>query len=630
MSQVQQVKDAINIVDVIGERIKVKRAGSSFKALCPFHSESTPSFFINEQFQRYRCFGCGESGDALEFLQQFEGLTFAEALEDLANKAGIKLEKYHKSSADLERERLLEILHLAKEYYHYLLTKHKVGQTARDYLKNRGITNDSIKLFQIGYALDDWDGLLKYLTVKKKYLKDEVLKAGLVIKTRTGRYYDRFRGRVMFPLQNHRGQVVGFSGRLLDKKPKEAKYINTPETALYHKSQMLFGYSELYREIKKKNEVIVCEGEFDVISSVQAHVNHIVAIKGSALTEEQIKILERVADKVLLSLDTDLAGIKATKRAIQLMKDSRVELRVINLSAVGVGGSLKYSDENQVAKYKDADELASSNPKLWRETAKNSISVYDYLINVVTAKNDPSTPGGKRTIMDELAPIIASISHSVEQDFYVKKLAKILNVRPNLVQADIEKFGQGKQVGASTNSSVSRRSASSTQKPSASRQTPAPKFTSSEVSAHLLDLEKYLLFLTFHSSETSIKDKARTLSELKFVLPSANALVKSLNQFKPVFDLKKFASFLPEDLKASIMDIYLDPKFIKVLPSIKPAKEWQTAYDKVFNLNLKYQMQIINQEIETLDGKNEMTESEDKRMNELLIELSKLQHKLKH
>ncbi|OGJ41036.1 MAG: DNA primase, partial [Candidatus Pacebacteria bacterium RIFOXYC1_FULL_39_21] len=352
MSQVQQVKDATDIVQLISERVKLVRSGSSYKGLCPFHSEKSPSFFVSEQIQRYRCFGCGETGDVYDFLQKYDGLTFAESLQHLADRAGIKLKDYQRTPEDDLRERLLEILHLTKEYYHYLLTEHKQGESARKYLKERKINSASIELFQMGFAPSGWDGLIKYLHHKKKYSLDDLQQAGLIIRGGGGRFYDRFRGRIMFPLKDHRGRVVGFSGRLLDAEPKEAKYINSPETLLYHKSRLLYGFKELLSEIQKQEAVIVVEGEFDVISSAQNHVNHIVAIKGSALTSEQVKLLARIVKKIILSLDADNAGVEATKRAIEVIGDTDIELRVIDLSTLEAG-------------QKDVDELARHDPQTW-------------------------------------------------------------------------------------------------------------------------------------------------------------------------------------------------------------------------------------------------------------------------
>jgi DNA primase len=426
MSQVQQIKEATNIVEIIAERLELQRAGGHSKARCPFHSEKSPSFFVSESMQRYKCFGCGESGDVITFLQKYEGMTFLEALEYLADRAGIALQKFTRSAmtsqAEAQRKKILEVLDLTQEYYHYLLTQHSIGAKARQYLKNRQIKSESISLFKIGYSPEDWDGLFNYLTKKKKYSTEVLLEAGLIIKSKKGKYYDRFRDRVMFPLRNHRGQTVGFSGRVLNPDIKEAKYINSPETAVYHKSSMLFGLAELMQQIRKARWVVVVEGELDVIASVQAHVNEVVAVKGSALTEDHAKLLVRVVEKVILSMDSDSAGITATKRAIQVLSPHDLEIRVASVPAG-----------------KDPDELVKQDPKLWRDTVKRTLSIYEFLINQAVKTHGSDTGESKKKVLQEVGLVLAQMSHVVEQDYYIKLLAEKLNVREDLVREDVRR-----------------------------------------------------------------------------------------------------------------------------------------------------------------------------------------------
>lgn len=610
MSQVQQVKDATDIVQVIGERLKLQRSGSNYKAVCPFHGEKTPSFFVNDQLQRYRCFGCGESGDVLEFLQKYDGMSFGEALKELADQAGIELEEYQRTKEDDQRERLLEVLNLAKEYYHYLLTEHKVGQTALKYLKDRGITQESIKIFQLGYAQSGWDGLIKYLNKKKKYSLDDLQAAGLIIRGRGGRYYDRFRGRVMFPLRDHRGRVVGFSGRLLDKNPKEAKYINTPETILYHKSKMLFGFKELMQEIKKADEVIVVEGEMDVITSAQAHVNNIVAIKGSALTKEQVKLLSRIVKRVILSLDADGAGEKATKRAIEVAKDSGLELRVIDLSNIGL-------EHDQI---KDVDDLARAKPKKWREVAESSVSVYEFLLQLALRKHDESKPEGKRKIVVELAPILGHIPHAVEQDFYLQKLAKALNIQKSLVKQDIMKFKDNGLVGRTTNNQT---------KTSDQQRETGNKDVKKEPDK-LEKLEKYLVFLAFEGrNQVGQKLKQMFTQDLVAVgLKQALEFVSdkiAKQSDKNKVDLKIVTAGLAEDLKALLFDILYDPNYNTVKDLPKLDEEWQKTWQVYVREQQKKKITKLTKEMEKLDSKLKKTATEEKRMAELLREVVQLQ-----
>lgn len=614
MSQVKQVKDSINIVDVIGQRLELKNAGINYKGLCPFHGERTPSFFVNEQLQRYRCFGCGASGDVFNFLEEYEGMTFVEALEYLAQEAGIKLEQYQRSSLDDEHDRLLEILELAAQYYHYLLTKHSVGKKAKDYLKNRRFSNESIKLFKLGYAVNSWDGLLKFLHFKKKFSKEDILKTGLVIRNQTGRYYDRFRGRVMFPLRNHRGQVVGFSGRVLQKDAKEAKYLNTPETSLYHKSKMLFGYSELFSEIKKKQAVIVCEGEADVILSSQNHVNHIVAIKGSALTQDQIKLFSRVAKKVILALDTDNAGIKASQRAIKLMAETNLDLRVIDVNyqakehALEAGLSKK--ELEQLPKFKDIGELIEYNGALWREVSKHTESVFDFLIRISAAKHDIKTIEGKTEILEDLAEPIADIAHAVEQDFYIKKIAKLIDVKPEFVRSDLIKIANKNKLNFETKAK--------------------PKTEEDQNLPHQQKLEQYLLFLSFHLKDKALLSKLDQLLELSWQITAAKLIFEKLTQQKSKYDFKKLADSLDEDLKALLMDWYLSPKYFVSLEDLDLEAEWQNTYEQLQKIQLKEQIKVLSKEIAQLDKIANKSSPQEEKLENLLLKLSAFHARLKN
>lgn len=592
MSQAKQVKDASDIVEVIGERIELKRSGVNFKGLCPFHSEKSPSFFVNEQLQRYRCFGCGESGDVFNFLEKYEGMSFYESLKYLADRAGIELKDFKATPQDEQRERLLEILDLTKEYYHYLLITHAAGEPARVYLKQRGITHDSIKLFQMGFALPGWDGLIQYLHQKKKYSLADLEAAGLIIKGRNNRYYDRFRERVMFPLTNARGQIVGFSGRTLQSDVKEAKYINSPETMLYHKSELLFGYSHLYQQIRQAQEVIVAEGELDVISSAQAHVDNIVAIKGSALTREQLQLLRRTVKKVLLSLDMDSAGREATKRAIILAREFEMELRVLKLPAG-----------------KDPDELARSDPKAWRDATKSSVSVYEFFLQNAIGQYSPQTPEGKRQIIDELAPIFGSIPHAVEQDFYIKKLAEILGVKDEVVRRDITTFKD-------KNTLFPHKT------PAKSLATPvvAPPQSRRE------RLEEYLLFLLFRmDNESSLISQ---LQGIRWHRVGIKQLIEILAQQPENSSLAQFTKQLPDDLQSLVSEIYLQPKYVELVSELNLKKEWHKTHRDLKKLSVAEEVEEITQELNKLDAKAQKTAAEETRQSTLLQQIVLLKRKV--
>jgi DNA primase len=607
MSQIQEVKQATDIVQIIGERITLQRSGTNWRGLCPFHSEKSPSFFVTEHLQRYRCFGCGESGDVFTFLEKYEGMTFAESLQMLADRAGITLTKQAFSDEDDRRKRLLELLNLAKEYYHYLLTQHDVGKKALAYLKDRGISQESIKVFQIGYALPNWDSMLKYLHDKKKYTLDDIQAAGLIVAGKSGRTYDRFRDRVMFPLTDHRGRVVGFSGRVLDSTIKEAKYINTPETQLYHKSELLYGFSQLYQNIRKENEVVVVEGEFDVISSAQAHVNHVVAVKGSALTEEHMRLLSRTVEKVLLSFDTDSAGIEATRRAISVAKPFGLELRIL--------------DFGEDAK-KDPDDLARTNPQRWRQVVKSSISVYEFLIRAAVKQFDPRTPEGKRKIVDQLAPIFYQISHAVEREFYVRKLAEVLQVKDSVLQQDIQRFGNvTKDLGR-------RRGASDDKKKDAGKNAEAKE----DVSRRQRQ-EQYLAFLFFQASASELPDLLRKVVEFEWSIPGVKQLVAAVAKFTSQWPwvLGDFARTVADDLQQRIFEITADEEFLIILTNLDRekdfAKEWQKTLTELQTLETTERVSDILRRLDELDALAEKTPEQEMEQMRLLQEVVRLRQR---
>lgn len=426
-NQIEEVKGRTDIVSIIGERIELKKAGRNYKANCPFHGEKTPSFMVSPELQIFKCFGCGEGGDVFAFLEKYEGMEFAEALKYLADRAGVKLEKFQ-GGASSEKERLMEVNSHALRFYNYLLLEHPVGKRALNYLtENRGLTLSTIKEFQLGYSPESSYSLKKYLIDKRKFNLSEVERAGIGI-IRGQSLYDRFNGRIIFPLFDHRGNPIGFSGRILPWDKRETgKYINSPETPLYHKSNVLFGLNLSRSLIKKKKTAIVVEGELDLISSWQAGIRNIVAIKGSALTEEQVRLLSRFANRFILSLDSDMAGDAATRRGIKVAEGIGVEIKVAEIS----GG------------YKDPDEAARGNIESYKKDLIGAKVIWDYLIDSVFARNNFETGTGKQKISKEITPILAEIGDKIVQSHYANVVAKKLGVPLDAVSSEISKIEKG-------------------------------------------------------------------------------------------------------------------------------------------------------------------------------------------
>lgn len=585
-SQIAQVKDAIDIVALISEKVKLTKAGKNYKGLCPFHSEKSPSFFVTPELGRYKCFGCGESGDAFTYLQKTENLSFAESLRELASKAGIKLESVPLTQEDHRKDRLKEILSLSKEFYHYLLTSHEVGQVARDYITKRGVSQDTVRLFGLGVAPDAWDSLMHYLAGKKGFDPDEIVDAGLAIRSAKGHYYDRFRQRLMFPLTDKRGQVVGFSGRLLDNAAKEAKYINSPETQLYHKSELLFGYSQLSTSIRQSEEVVVCEGEFDVISSFQAHVNNVVAIKGSALSLSQIQLLSHSVRRICLALDADSAGIEATKRAISLVKESGVD---VNLRVIPIAGG------------KDPDEIARSSPANWREMVQKNISVYEYLIDVSFAANDIKSGDGKKEITKELVPLLSQIQNAVEQAHYVQQVARRLGVSEEIFEKELRKAKLpqtfSKPEGSKKSEEVSK-----------------PK-NRSEV------LQRYL-FLVLLASES--RDFSSRLEQLQHngTFSGVYAKLLSVGSSLNVSDPLSFTQALPEELKELFTSLYLEASELGTQADLK--SEFDNALLELTEIVKKEDKIKLAQEVGSLESKENLTPQEEIRLKELTLRMKEL------
>ncbi|HWA52325.1 MAG TPA: DNA primase [Patescibacteria group bacterium] len=422
-SQVEEVKSKINIVDIIGEHVKLNKSGSNYKGLCPFHQEKSPSFMVSSDLQIYKCFGCGEGGDVFTFLEKYEGMEFPEALKYLADKVGIKLTNQN-NFVSSNKDVLYEINNLSAKFYNFLLTSHPVGKVALNYLKEeRKINSDSIKTFNIGFAPHKKNYLSDYLIKKKGYKKEDLQKAGVVFISKGGNIYDRFAGRIIFPISDHRGNVIALAGRQIPPAdPNTGKYINSPQTEIYNKSSSLYGLNLTKDFIKKENKAIVVEGEIDLISSFQIDIKNIVAIKGSAFTIDQAKFLGRFTKEIVLCLDSDFAGIKASIRGIKILEDEDFEVNVVTLGI-----------------YKDPDEAAKANPEFLKEKINKAIPVWDFIIDSVVNEFDKNTASGKAKISKELTPLMANIKNKIVQEHYIHKLARILDSSDEAVTEEVEK-----------------------------------------------------------------------------------------------------------------------------------------------------------------------------------------------
>jgi len=421
-SPIDEIKSRLDIVEVIGSYIKLHKAGANYRALCPFHSEKKPSFFVSPARQIWHCFGCGKGSDIFGFVKEIEGVEFGDALRILAQRAGVEL-KPIRPELKTERNRLYEICELATRFFEKQLEESSTGKEAKKYLLSRNISEESIKKWRLGYAPDVWQGLSDFLT-SRSYKKEEVEKAGLGISSDQGSFYDRFRGRIIFPIFDLNSQVVGFGGRIFKEKDKTeiAKYVNTPNTLLYDKSRILYGLDKAKVEIRKKDSCILVEGYTDVIMTHQAGTQNVVATSGTALTPYQLKILRRYSNNLILGFDMDVAGDTATKRGIDLAQIQGFDIRVIRLP-----------------EGKDAADVISLNPKEWEKAIENAKLILDFYFESAFSGRDPKTPEGKKEVSKILLPVLKRIPNQIEKSFWIQRLAKDLGVREEDLREELKK-----------------------------------------------------------------------------------------------------------------------------------------------------------------------------------------------
>lgn len=522
MDQVSEVREKIDLVSLISEYLPLKKAGRNFKMNCPFHGEKTPSFVVSPERQIWHCFGCGKGGDAFTFLMEYENMEFPEALRILAKKTNVELRSFGDATQYSQKEKIYDVNKLTKKFYNYLLTKHIVGKPALTYLlEKRKLNKALIDTYSLGYS-PRGNLLSNYLIKKKNYNQKDLIDAGLVFSS-MGRAYDFFRGRIMFPLSDHRGNIVGFSGRALTDKD-QPKYINTKDTIVYHKGNLFFGLDSAKEEIKSKNQAIIVEGEFDVLSCKALGIKNVVAIKGTALTEAQANLLSRFTQKVTLCLDKDKAGFEATKRSLGPLEKNNLTTTIVLLGS------------------KDPDEAIKEDPVAFKKAIKNDMNVYDFLISEIASSYDKKSAEGKKKITEELLPFISQIGNEVVKEHYLKKLADTIETSYEAINREIDKIKR-EQIKEESIISKTKR-------------------------ARREILEEYLLSLIIQSENPKkiIEKEKKFMSQYKFNVDSLAKILDYLKMYfnkEEKFNPKKFSSIIPNELTDTynISSIYPLPKF---------------------------------------------------------------------
>ena len=430
----ERIRAASDIVDVIGSYVPLKRAGANFVALCPFHKEKSPSFNVNPQRQIFHCFGCHKGGDVFAFVKEYENIDFPEAVRRLADRAKIPIEYEQGEGGQQARhikDELLQIHEQIAQRWQNALDNEAGGQVARDYLAKRGVSPEAVKLFRLGAAPDLWDDTVNWAR-SKGYEPGLAEKAGLILrKEGSDHYYDRFRGRLMFPICDEQGRVVGFSGRVLSGDEKTAKYVNSPETPIFTKSKVFFGLDKSKRAVLEAGYAIVCEGQLDLIAAFMAGVQNIVAPQGTALTADHARILKRYTEEVVLCFDSDLAGQNAAVRSLDNLLASGLAVRV----AV-------------VPPPHDPDSfIKASGGGAFKELIEGAAGFFDYYLDHLRATNDVASDKGRLAVLRGMAEAVHKTGNTVLVDKYAQKTALRLGVAPDAVRAEFRKLSRAKPAG---------------------------------------------------------------------------------------------------------------------------------------------------------------------------------------
>jgi DNA primase len=432
MNHSDQIKSKLDIVDVLSSYLSLKPAGSNFRAICPFHNEKTPSLMVSPEKQIWHCFGCGKGGDIFSFIMEIEGLDFVETLKLLAPRAGVVLDSKD-FSQDKNKNKSLEIMDLSRKYYNFILNSEKSDNNKkvleiRDYLKKRGLDKEAINRWGIGYSHESFNDLLDFLK-SKKFTELDVVSSGMAIKNDRGKCYNRFRDRIMFPINDVNGRTVAFTARInpfvLNPDKAMGKYINSPQTSLYDKSRILFALDKAKTAIREKSYVIVVEGQMDAISAHEAGFDNTVASSGTALTEGQLMLLKRYTENIYLSFDQDLAGVAATDRGI--------------MEALKMGFNIKIIDFADNSS-KDPDDLIREDPGLFKKYIDNAKNIIDHYLTKESKSIDMTDIVAKNKSVHKILTVINMLNNKVEQDFWIKELTQRYGLDETFLREDLSKI----------------------------------------------------------------------------------------------------------------------------------------------------------------------------------------------
>jgi len=561
MDSISQIKSKLDIVDIVGSYIPMKKSGRNYSACCPFHGEKTPSFMVSPELQIYKCFGCGVNGDMFTFVQEIEGIDFVQALEQLAEKAGIELERKDYDPTSLKKKKIFEINQVTTYFYQQLL-KHPSSKEALSYLKDkRKLKDKTLEDFKIGFAPNTYDLLYKFL-VKKGYSVNDLMDAGVITKRYDNNgYIDKFRNRIVFPLIDIAGKTIGFTARVLDKT--DPKYLNSPETLIFHKHTYLYGLDKTKVNIKTEGAVFV-EGQMDLITAYQFGIKNVIASSGTSITPEQLQLLKRYTSDITFCLDSDNAGIKAAYRAIELAEKQNFNIKVVAIPSP----------------YKDLDELLNNDIELATKTVTHAANAYDFFIADKLKRYNKNEAYGKKQIIEELKPLLGKISNQILFETYLKELEKELDIDIKTLEEIIK-----------MNKSIE-------------------EFTKVKEKIDIVsiknDVETYFLAMLLKSEIDVIKAYLYNFDPVEWVNPNVMDLLKMLigfTQKESKFEITKYIDSLNEDQKTFIKTLYIqDIKF--------DIKELEETLNRIRKIGGKEKLKRLTVEIKLAEKQKDQIKVE--------------------
>ena len=604
-NKIEEIRSAANIVDVISEYIQLRKRGKNFIGLCPFHNEKTPSFTVSDEKQIFHCFGCHAGGNVFKFLMDYEKISFIESVQETAQRYGITLDLEEEASGEKqsEQEILYDINTEAARYFSSNLLNHPEGEAARKYFQERKVKPQTMRAFGLGFALNGWENFLSFAQDKKIDM-EKALSLGLVGQNKDGRLYDKFSGRIIFPIFSPNGRVVGFAGRIMEKRENAAKYLNSPESLIYVKGRILYGLSHAKDEIRRLDKAILVEGYMDLISLHQSGIKNVVAVSGTALTEEQVQLVSRYTKNVVLLFDADTAGIKASMRSIELLLRRDIEIKIASLPS----GEDPDSFVNNYGKEKFEDII------------KKAQNFLEYQSEYYERQGMFEDPAKTAAAIRELVKPVALISDELKRALLLKSVSKKFNLREKLLEAELEKAieATGKQI---TNEERLR------DREVAKINSEVKEQSVKKASPLIYNLEREIIKLLFEGSSEVIEFIYLNISSEEFAIEShaelAEIVYHTFNNEESIVASSLIEKISDEELQTYILELTFEKYEISknwedLHPGIAPEKILQrVARDTV----KKFKLEQISYKIQNNSKLIERTQNEDEKFS--LIKLNR-------